>query len=207
MYKCNSPSNSLYITYPQTAKNMVLLKHFIHNPNISVGDYTYYHDNNYPEYFEYNNVRGGHLSKLIIGKFCQIATKTTFILDDMNHNMSGFSTYPFEIFKENLTLSTAIDTRDTIIGNDVWFGTNAVIMPSVKIGDGAIIGAYSVVTKDVLPYTIVAGNSARIIRQRFPDNIIEELLTIKWWDWDYDKIIRNIQSITGADILKLKNAI
>jgi len=199
-------NNSLYVTYPKIVKDMVFLKHFIHNPNISVGDYTYYHEDNYPEYFEFNNVRGGHSSKLIIGKFCQIATRTTFILDDMNHDMRGFSTYPFQIFQENFILPTEGDRRKIVIGNDVWFCTNAVIMPSVTIGDGAIIGAYSVVTKDVAPYTIVAGNSARIIRQRFSDNIIEELLTIQWWNWDYDKIIRNIQSIIGADISKLRNA-
>lgn len=96
--------------------------------------------------------------------------------------------------------------RDTIIGNDVWFGTNSTIMLGVKIGDGAIIGACSVVTKDVPPYSIVAGNPAKIVRYRFPDEIIEQLLKIKWWDWDYDKITRNIPAIVGADIEKLKQA-
>jgi len=200
--------NSPYIVYPKPVKHMVFLKNFIHNPNITIGDYTYYHDNNYPEHFEFNNVRGGFFCKLNIGKFCQIATRTTFILDDMNHDMSGFSTYPFAVFGE-LSHYTAPEEkgRPTIIGNDVWFGTNAVIMPSVKIGDGAIIGAYAVVTKDVAPYTIVAGNSARVIKQRFSDNIIEELLQIKWWDWDYNKITRNLESITGCNISSLRNAI
>ena len=194
-----------YIPHAQMVKHLVLLKNFISNPNISVGDYTYYHDNNHPERFEYNNVRGGYSSKLVIGKFCQIATNTRFILDDVNHDMSGFSTYPFEIFAENRSLLPRTgDSRATLIGNDVWFGTNAVIMPSVKIGDGAIIGAFAVVTKDVAPYTIVAGNSARIIRQRFPDEIIEELLQICWWNWDYDKIKRNIPAITGADVSRLE---
>ena len=204
MYKPNTP----YITQTQTVKHLVLLKNFISNPNISVGDYTYYHDNNNRGYFEYNNVIGVYASKLVIGKFCQIATNTRFILCDMNHAIGGFSTYPFEILRENLNLlpSASADSKAITVGNDVWFGTNAVIMPSVTIGDGAIIGAFAVVTKDVAPYTIVVGNSARMTRQRFPNEIIDELLTICWWDWDYDKIMRNIPAIIGADISKLRNA-
>ncbi|BBJ31596.1 hypothetical protein RAS_07050 [Rickettsia asiatica] len=144
---------------------------------------------------------------MIIGKFCAIAMGTSFITDDMNHPMDGFSTYPFFIFENwNNYTPSPNKRRDTIIGNNVWFGTNSTVLPGVNIGDGAIIGACSVVAKDVPPYIIVAGNPAKVIRYRFPDEIVEPLLKIQWWDWDYDKITRNIPAIVGADIKKLKQA-
>jgi virginiamycin A acetyltransferase len=189
--------------YAKPVKETVFLKHFVHNPNVTIGDYTYYHDEKHPEYFESHNIRGYYYCKLIIGNFCALATGTTFIGDDMNHSMGGFSTYPFFIFEGWNNYSPFDRRRDTIIGNDVWFGTNAVIMPGVTIGDGAIIGAYSVVTKSVEPYSIVAGNPAKLVRKWFADDVINQLLLIKWWDWDYDKITRNIHSIIGADIEQL----
>ncbi|MBV8694549.1 MAG: CatB-related O-acetyltransferase [Chloroflexi bacterium] len=121
--------------------------------------------------------------------------------------MGGFSTYPFNIFghgwerfapsKDDLPLK-----GDTVVGNDVWIGKDAVIMPGVTIGDGAIIGTRSVVTRDVHPYTIVGGNPARLIRKRFPDDIIDELLNIKWWGWDIETISANIDVII-EQILRL----
>lgn len=199
------PNNPYPFPVSGRVKETVFLKNFIHNPNIIVGDYTYYHDYNYPESFEYQNVRNCFFCKLIIGKFCQIAVGTTFIMDNSNHQMNGFSTYPFFIFDEWKDYTPEFPLKgDTIIGNDVWFGTGAVIMPGVKIGDGAIIGAYSVVTKDVAPYTIVAGNPARMVKQRFSDEVTGELLIIKWWDWPYEKITANIKAITGSDMEKLR---
>ncbi|WP_419087996.1 CatB-related O-acetyltransferase [Rickettsia conorii] len=193
--------------FPKQAKETIFLKHFIHNPNIIVGDYTYYNDANHPEKFEYENVRGAYFVKLIIGKFCAIAMGTSFISDDMNHPMDGFSTYTFFIFENLNNYTPSPDKRrDTVIGNDVWFGTNSTILPGVNIGDEAIIGACSVVAKDVPPYSIVIGNPTKIVRYRFPDEIVEQLLEIKWWDWDYDKITWNIPAIVGADIEKLKQA-
>ncbi len=205
MTSANSPYPHLYA---KQVKETVFLKHFIHNPNIIVGDYTYYNDVYNPEQFEHKNVRGCYYCKLVIGKFCAIAMDTTFITDDMNHPMNGFSTYPFFIFEgwNTYTPDHGI-MRDTVVGNDVWFGTNAVIMPGVQIGDGAIIGAYSVVTRDVEPYSIVVGNPNKVVRKRFSDEIIKELLIIKWWDWDYDKITRNLKAIVGADIDQLKKCI
>lgn len=195
-------------TYHKLVKETVFLKNCISNPNIIVGDYTYYHDYNHPEQFEYNNVRNCFSCKLIIGKFCQIAVDTLFIMDNSNHQMNGFSTYPFFIFENWQDYTPKFSSKgDTIIGNDVWFGTNAIIMPGVKIGDGAIIGAYAVVTKDVEPYSIVVGNPARVVKKRFSDEIIRELLAISWWNWQYEKITRNIKAIVGADIAQLRNAI
>ncbi|WP_316353236.1 CatB-related O-acetyltransferase [Candidatus Trichorickettsia mobilis] len=195
-------------TYLKTVKETVFLKHFVHNPNIEIGDYTYYHDLNNPEDFEYKNVRGAFYVKLIIGKFGQIAMNTIFILSEMNHHMHGFTTYPFFLFEQWDQYAPEIGLKgNTEVGNDVWFGTNAVIMPGVRIGDGAIIGAYAVVTKDVAPYSVVAGNPARVVKQRFSDAIIADLLEIQWWNWDYDKITRNVNLIVGGDIKKLKVAI
>jgi virginiamycin A acetyltransferase len=189
-------------------REMIFLKNFITNPNIQVGDYTYYHDAVHPERFEKDNVILLYTCKLIMGKFCQIAQGTKFIMGDANHQMDGFSTFPFYVFgKEWAEYEPRFPTKgDTIVGNDVWFGHGSVIMPGVKIGDGAIIGACSVVTKDVHPYTIVGGNPAKEIRKRFSEDIVKKLLEIQWWNWDIDKITRNIKAIVGADIQKLLNA-
>jgi len=189
-------------------KTLIFLKHFITNPNIEVGDYTYYHDLHHPEKFETENVVLIHSGKLIIGKFCQIAQGTKFIMSGANHQMSGFSTFPFFIFGKEWNTYTPdlMKKGDTIVGNDVWFGHSSVIMPGVTIGDGAIIGAHAVVTKDVPPYTILGGNPAKEIRKRFPDDVICKLLEIKWWNWKYEKITRSIDAIVGADIQKLLKA-
>ena len=195
-------------------KTLLFLKNFIANPNIQIGDYTYYDGRGHGEKFEAENVIFARTSKLIIGKFCQIAYGTKFLLSDANHQMSGFSTFPFFIFGQmgegcpewadyEVILSNKGDTQ---IGNDVWFGHEAMIMPAVKIGDGAIIAARSVVVKDVPPYAIVGGNPAKIIRNRFSDEIIDRLLQIQWWNWDYEKITRHIPAIVGADIEALLRA-
>ena len=199
--------DSLYPLSPGT-KEVIFLKNFITNPSIEVGDYTYYHDLHDPENFEKENVIIFQSCKLKIGKFCQIAQGTKFITSDANHPMSGFSTFPFYIFgREWSTYEPDLKKKgDTVVGNDVWFGHNSVIMPGVTIGDGAIIGACSVVTKNVLPYTIVGGNPAKEIRKRFPEETIQKLLEIQWWNWSYEKITRSIRAIVGADIEKLLGA-
>lgn len=203
-----NPNNPYPHLYPKIVKETVFLKHFIHNPNIKVGDYTYYSDPFEPERFEYKNVRGAYFAKLFISKFCQIAMDTTFILSDMNHRMTGFSTYPFFLFENWKQYEEEISPKgDTIVGNDVWFGTNAVIMPGVNIGDGAIIGTYAIIAKDVAPYSIVVGNPAKTVKKRFSDEIISELLKIQWWHWDYDKITRNVTAIVGADLRALQKAV
>lgn len=204
------------IPYPieKATKSVIFLKNFITNPNIRVGDYTYYDGRDYPERFEKDNVIFARTCRLFIGKFCQLAYGTKFILSDANHQMSGFSTYPFFIFGQladgcpewkdyDLDLPKQ---EDTFIGHDVWFGHESIVLPAVKIGDGAIIAARAVVTRDVPPYTIVGGNPAKVIRQRFSDEIIEQLLAVQWWEWSYEKITRNIRAIVGADIQKLLQA-
>lgn len=200
--------------YPRPHDNQIVyLKNVIKNPNIIVGDYTIYNDFvNDPRDFEKNNVLYHYpinKDKLIIGKFCSIACGTKFMFTSGNHSLKSLSTYTFPIFFDEWNLDTknitsAWDNKgDIVIGNDVWIGYEAVIMPGVKIGDGAIVGTRAVVTKDVPPYTIVGGVPARPIRKRFDDETIEKLLKIKWWDWNKEKIEKNISAIQSGEIDKL----
>ena len=150
--------------------------------------------------------------RLVIGRFCAIAAGATCIMNGANHAMTGFSTYPFNIFgqgwEEGFDWATILAglRGDTLVGNDVWIGQEATIMPGVRIGDGAIVAAKAVVTGDVAPYAIVGGNPAREIRRRFPDAVVAELLAIRWWDWDAATITRNLDAIRGADLDALRSA-
>lgn len=185
--------------YPRTGdQQTVYLNAVIKDPQIEVGDYTIYNDFIAdPLLFEKNNVLYHypiHREKLIIGKFCSIACGTKFLFNCANHTLKSLSTYTFPLFYEEWELeksniTTAWDNKGNIvIGNDVWIGYEAVIMAGVHIGDGAIIAARAVVTKDVPPYTIVGGTPAKEIRKRFDAEVIEQLLILKWWDWSTDKI-------------------
>jgi virginiamycin A acetyltransferase len=146
----------------------------------------------------------------VIGKFCAIAEGARFIMNGANHAMSGFSTYPFNIFGHGWEKCFDVSTwekeirGDTVIGNDVWIGMDAVILPGVTIGDGAIVGAKAVVTHDVAPYAIVAGNPAKVIKTRFDKRTVARLLKVAWWNWPVDKIGRNLNAIRGADIAALE---
>jgi virginiamycin A acetyltransferase len=192
---------------PHRTREVIFLKHFITNPNITVGDYTYFHNREHPEDFQTENVIFGRTAKLTIGKFCQFAREIRFILADANHPMDGFSAYPFFVFQEEWGNYPITEyTGETIIGNDVWMGHQAVILPNITVGDGAIIGACAVVTKDVPPYAIVGGNPARVLRHRFDERTVAKLLEIRWWDWPHDKITRNLAAITGADLSALERA-
>lgn len=183
------------------------LKNFITSPNIEVGDYTYYDDPDGPEHFEKNVLYHFDFigDKLIIGKFCAIAKDVTFIMNGANHQSAGFSTYPFFIFGNGWEKSAPQPgdlpfKGNTEIGNDVWIGYNATIMPGVKIGSGAIIASKSVVTNDVPAYAVVGGNPAKIIKQRFDDKTINALLSIAWWDWSSDKITAHLDAITQNNL-------
>ncbi|MFC3199598.1 Vat family streptogramin A O-acetyltransferase [Parapedobacter deserti] len=183
---------------------LCFLKNIITNPNIEVGDYTYYDDFEDVANFE-KNVKYHYDflgDKLIIGKFCMIASGVRFIMNGANHKMDGITAYPFNIFGKDWKrvepeLSDLPFKGDTVIGNDVWIGSSATIMPGVKVGDGAIIATNATVTKDVAPYTIVGGNPAREIKKRFSTEKIAELLALKWWNWDIKKITENLELLTG----------
>lgn len=190
---------------------LCFLKNIIKNPNIVVGDYTYYDDFETVDNFE-KNVK--YLfdfigDKLIIGKFCMIASDVTFIMNGANHLNEAITSYPFAIFGKDW--AKAMDGKtyptkgNTTIGNDVWVGYGATIMPGVKIGNGAIIATKSVVTKDVEPYSIVGGNPAKEIRKRFSKEDIETLQQIEWWNWSIEKITENTQNLTSNNIEALKS--
>lgn len=200
--------------YPRTGdKQTVYLNAVIKDPQIEVGDYTIYNDFVAdPLLFEKNNVLYHypiHQEKLIIGKFCSIACGTKFLFNCANHTQKSLSTYTFPLFYEEWELeksniTTAWDNKgDIVIGNDVWIGYEAVIMAGVHIGDGAIIAARAVVTKDVPPYTIVGGTPAKEIRKRFDAEMIQQLLMLKWWNWPTDKIRNSLPYIAEGKLNEL----
>lgn len=187
------------------------LKNIITKPNIIIGDYTYYDDESDVRNFEKNVLYHYEFlnDKLIIGKFCQIASDVKFLMNGMFHLMSSFTTYPFMIFSEECKNRYPKDSKypfkgDTVIGNDVWIGYNATFMPGVMVDNGAIIGTNALVTKNVGPYEIWGGNPARLIRKRFSDDVIEGLQQVQWWNWDIKKIVENVDIILGCNIERLK---
>lgn len=191
--------------------SVCFIKNVITRPNIEVGDYTYYDDINGADKFEEHVMHHYEFlgDKLIIGKFCQIASGIKFIMNGANHRMNSITTYPFNIMgngweKVTPKLEDLPFKGDTIIGNDVWIGQNVTILPGVHIGDGAIIGANSIVTKDIPPYHIAGGNPCKIIRKRFNEEFIDYLEEIKWWDWEEDKIFKNLEILCSNDLEKIK---
>ena len=206
--------------YPRSGdKKTVYLKNVISNPNIIVGDYTMYHDTIHdPKEFETNNVLYQYPingDKLKIGKFCSIACGTKFLFNSANHALDSLSTYPFPLFFEEWNLekekvTDAWDYRgDIVIGNDVWIGFRAMICGGVTIGNGAIIAAGAVVTKDVPPYAIVGGVPARIIRFRYSQDIINELEDLDWWSLDDSILQKHISlfqhKLTKNDVILLND--
>ena len=184
----------------------IYVKPTIRNPNIVVGDFTYIADNEFESHVTHHYEWLG--DRLIIGKFCQIAAGVEFVMNGANHQMNAVTTYPFYTLegwemkppaKESLPFK-----GDTVVGNDVWIGQNAVVLPGVHIGDGAIIGANSVVGNDVTPYTIVVGNPAKALRKRFDDELIDLLLRLKWWNKGIEEINSLIPILTNSDLQKVK---
>lgn len=179
----------------------IYVKPTITNPNILVGDFTYIADTDFESHvthlYPWNNDR------LIIGKFCQIAAGVEFVMNGANHQMNAVSTFPFYTLEGwDAPPPSPADLPlkgDTVIGNDVWIGQNAVILPGVHIGDGAIIGASSVVGRDVEPYAIVVGNPARPVRKRFDDELSALLLRFRWWDKSIEEIDSLIPLLTDGD--------
>ena len=192
--------------YPREGdRETVYLKNVVTDPGIQVGEFTMYNDFVHdPREFEKKNVLYHYpvnKEKLVIGKFCSIACRAKFLFNSANHTLSSLSTYPFPIFfdewgLEKSDVAAAWDRKgDIVIGNDVWIGYEAVILAGVTIGDGAVIGARAVVTKDVPPYAIVGGVPARVIRSRFPEETVKALLRLKWWDWAAERIQEKLAEI------------
>ena len=201
--------------YPRTGDTQTIyLRDAIDGPNVEVGEYTIYNDFVHdPRDFERNNVLYHYPvngDRLKIGKFCSIACGAKFLFNSANHALGSLSTYTFPIFYEEWGLyrrsvADAWDNKgDIVVGNDVWIGYEAVILSGVTIGDGAVIGARAVVTKDVPPYTIMGGVPARPIRRRFDEATVETLLRLRWWDWPKEKIARNLAAIQRGEIAGLQ---
>lgn len=194
--------------------SLCFIKNVIKNPNIIVGEYTYYDDINGAENFESHVTHHYDFigDKLIIGKFCAIAKGIEFIMNGANHRINSITTYPFNIMGNGWEKSAPYLTDlklkgDTIVGNDVWIGQNVTVLPAVHIGDGAIIGANSIVAKDIPPYSVAVGNPCEVKRKRFDEDLIEYLLQIKWWDWNSEKIFKNMEALCSGDLNKIKNII
>ena len=187
----------------------IFVKPTIKNPNILVGDFTYIADTDFESHV--SHFYPWSRDKLIIGKFCQIAAGVEFVMNDANHQMNAVSTFPFYTLEgwemEPPALKDMPFKGDTVIGNDVWIGQNAVILPGVHISDGAIIGANSVIGRDVAPYSIVIGNPAKELRKRFDAELIDLMLRLKWWDKSIEEINSLIPILTCSDLEKVKEEI
>ncbi|WP_434145239.1 CatB-related O-acetyltransferase [Photobacterium leiognathi] len=197
------------------------LKDTITNPNIEVGDYSYYSGYYHGKSFEDQAVRYllgdqvtqevwqsgvfGEVDKLIIGKFCSIASGATFMMaGNQGHRIDWISTFPFgNAFGDDVP-SGFKRAGDTVIGNDVWIGSEAMIMPGVNIGNGAVIGSRSVITKDVAPYTVVVANN-HVVKQRFTSEQIEMLTEMQWWDWSEQQLKKAMQLMCSGDVEQLYN--
>lgn len=199
--------------FPNEYKTSCFLKNAITAPNITVGAYTYYDDPVDPTGFERNNVLFNYPEfgdRLIIGKFCSIASGVQFIMGPANHRLSSVTTYPFNVFGGAFAeatpphLSQLPFKGDTVVGNDVWLGRESVVMPGVHIGDGAIVAAYSVVAKDVPPYGVVGGNPARLIKKRFDDGLIALLLAFRWWDAPPEELAGLLALLCDPDLEKVR---
>jgi virginiamycin A acetyltransferase len=182
------------------------VKPTITRPNIVVGDFTYYSGLDFEDQVTHHYDFYG--DRLVIGKFCQIAAGVTFIMNGANHKMDGATTFPFYILEkwgqERPSLSEMPQKGDTVVGNDVWLGQNATILPGVQIGDGAVVGANSVVASDVAPYAIVAGNPARHKRRRFDGELVALLKAFKWWDKPIEEIQALIPLLTCGDLEQVR---
>lgn len=201
--------------YPRSGdEQIVYLKNVVNGPSVEVGDFTIYNDFVHdPRDFQKNNVLYHYPingDRLRIGKFCSIACGAKFLFNSANHTLHSLSTYTFPLFYEawghGMHPTQAWDNKgDIVIGNDVWIGYEAVILAGVTIGDGAVIGARAVVTKDVPPYTIVGGVPAKPIRRRFPEEVSALLEALQWWDWPLEKIAGALPAIQSGDWAALQS--
>jgi virginiamycin A acetyltransferase len=192
------------------AERVVFLKPLVTHPNVEVGEYTYYDDPDDPGAFERDAVLYAHgPERLVIGRFCAIASGVRFVLPGANHADLGPSTFPFGIFgdawADTMDLVMSAPSRgDTVVGHDVWIGYQALILPGVTIGHGAVVAAASVVASDVAPYTVVAGNPARVVRRRYEEDDVARLLRAAWWDWPIELVTEHARTIMAGTPAELE---
>ncbi|PJE80879.1 Chloramphenicol acetyltransferase [invertebrate metagenome] len=184
------------------------LKEQVTNPNIIVGDYSYYsgyyHGHSFDECARYLSPDRNDVDKLVIGKFCSIGSGAVFMMaGNQGHRKDWASTFPF-FYQDNGLFGSVPDgferAGDTVVGNDVWIGSEAMIMPGVTLGDGAIIASRALVTKPVPAYTIVGGNPAKTIRQRFSDREVGMLEEMHWWTLKEEQIAQLVPFLSNNDI-------
>ena len=190
---------------------VVYLRPLVTDPRIEVGEYTYYDDPDDALAFEEKAFLYAYgPERLIIGRYCALASGVRFVMPGANHAVLGPSSYPFGIFGEpwaerTMDLVMGAPSRgDTVVGNDVWLGYQALVLPGVTIGHGAVVAAASVVASDVPPYAIVAGNPARVVRRRFSDEDVERLLRAAWWDWPMDLVTEHARTIMAGTPAELE---
>jgi len=192
-------------------RRVVFLKPLVSNPNIIVGEYSYYDDPDDPTAFERDAVLYAYgPEQLIIGRYCAIASGVRFLMPGANHADLGPSTFPFGILgppwsDTTMDLVMSAPSRgDTTIGNDVWLGYQALVLPGVTIGHGAVVAAASVVAANVDPYTVVAGNPARVVRRRFDEEDVARLLRAAWWDWPVGLVTQHARVIMAGEPAQLE---
>ena len=181
------------------------IKPTVKNKNIIVGDFSYFAGEDFESRVTHHYDFIG--DKLIIGKFCQIGKGVEFIMNGANHKLNAATTFPFYIFEgweQKPHIKDLTNKGDTVVGNDVWIGQNVTILSGVHIGDGAIIGANSVVAKDIPPYSVAVGNPACVKKQRFDSELTDLLLVFRWWDKSIEEINALIPLLTCSDLSKLK---
>jgi chloramphenicol O-acetyltransferase type B len=197
-------------------RESIIIKDHVKCRHIIAGEYSYYsgyyHGKSFDDCVMYldelDNEEADHeTDRLIIGKFCSIASGAKFMMGGtQGHNYNWIAAYSLDAFDDDFDGYKTVPPKgqkhkgDTVIGNDVWIGVEAMIMPGVKIADGAVIAARAVVTRNVGPYEIWGGNPARLIKKRFTDEEIKKLLQIKWWDWDLATLKRNLDHLRSSDV-------
>lgn len=203
------------LIYPRPNDHQtVYLKNVVHDPSVVVGDFSIYNDFvNDPVDFEKNNVLYHYpinRERLVIGRYCSLACGARFLFTSGNHTQRSVANYPFPIFFQEWSLpveeiTSAWDNKgDIVLENDVWLGYETIVMQGVHIGNGAIVAARSIVTRDVDPYTIVAGSPARPVRKRFPEATIQDLLDLAWWNWPAEKVRDHLDAITRGAVDELR---
>ncbi len=197
----------------ETYTNTVWLANVIDHPNIEVGEFTYYNDFEPVDDYAARiapNLHPGAPEKLTIGRFCQFAHGTRLITSSADHPKRWFTTYPFAVFNHKVMDLFAPEFskgRDTVIGHDVWIGTDAMILPGVTLGNGVIVGARAVVSRDVPSWSVVAGNPGRVVRRRFPDEVCALLDRLAWWDLPLDEIRAILPVLASNDLPALKDTV
>jgi len=205
------PNRRYPVTLPDGSEHtgMVFLSQVIDHPDFQVGDFTYASDFDPPQNWAQHlapYLFPGSAERLIIGRFCQIAHGVRFITSSANHAMDGLTSYPFPVFDPEQMTSYQPDTRDTIIGHDVWLGYGALVLPGAQIGNGVIVGAGAVVRGKIPDYSIVTGNPAQVMRTRFAQSDIIRLLNLEWWHWPLPHIAAALPALLANDIAALERA-